>query len=478
MPTTTSRDYDRAIQDYNQALKINPNYALAYYDRGVVYYDRQRLRPRGRRSEQGDRARSEGFARLLQPRPDLSRQGRDGQGAGRLRPVDQARSEEPAAVSTTAASPLATRANWSAPSPTSASRSGWTRATRWRSTTAAWPIGTAARPTGGADYEQAIRINPGYAPTYYSRGLASIEKRDYDRAILDLNQAINGRPNYPLAFNMRGMAYIAQGRDRPRHPGLRPGDPARCASSRSHSTTAARPILGKRDLDRAIADFDQAIKANPNYDTAYYNRGLALPRQARLRARGGRFRPGHQAQSEERGGLNNRGFAYWNIGDNDAAIADFEQAIKLDPKFAAAYTNRGTALLRQARLRPRHRRLRSGDQVQPEHARQPGTIAASPIRDKGDNDRAIRISIRRSSSIPSSRRPSPAAASPTATSATTPAPSPISTARSGSMPSSPAPTTTAAWSTPRPASPTAPSPTSPRRSGSIRTTTSPTTTAA
>ena len=34
------RDYDRAISDYNQALKINPNYALAYYDRGVVYYDR------------------------------------------------------------------------------------------------------------------------------------------------------------------------------------------------------------------------------------------------------------------------------------------------------------------------------------------------------------------------------------------------------------------------------------------------------
>jgi tetratricopeptide (TPR) repeat protein len=34
-----------------------------------------------------------------------------------------------------------------------------------------------------ADYEQAIRINPGYAPTYYNRGLAYFERRDYDRAI-------------------------------------------------------------------------------------------------------------------------------------------------------------------------------------------------------------------------------------------------------------------------------------------------------
>jgi tetratricopeptide (TPR) repeat protein len=30
--------YDRAIEDYNAALRIDPNYALAYGNRGFAYY--------------------------------------------------------------------------------------------------------------------------------------------------------------------------------------------------------------------------------------------------------------------------------------------------------------------------------------------------------------------------------------------------------------------------------------------------------
>ena len=38
-----------------------------------------------------------------------------------------------------------------------------------------------------------------------------------------------------------------------------------------------------------------------------------------------------------------RGTAHWHKGDNDRAIADFDQAIKLDPKNGSAYSNRGFA---------------------------------------------------------------------------------------------------------------------------------------
>ena len=36
------RDYGRALADENKALELNPNYAAAYVNRGIIYYQQQR----------------------------------------------------------------------------------------------------------------------------------------------------------------------------------------------------------------------------------------------------------------------------------------------------------------------------------------------------------------------------------------------------------------------------------------------------
>jgi tetratricopeptide (TPR) repeat protein len=62
-----------------------------------------------------------------------------------------------------------------------------------------------------------------------------------------------------------------------------------------------------REYQNAIADFDQAITANPDYADAYVGRGAA----------------------------------YVNLGQYDAARTDLDRAISLGPRIALAYYNRG-----------------------------------------------------------------------------------------------------------------------------------------
>src|ERR1044072_6168291 len=68
-------------------------------------------------------------------------------------------------------------------------------------------------------------------------------------------------------------------------------------------------LTEKSELDAALPDLNEAIKADGTYACAF----------------------------------NNRGRAYGFKGDHDRAIADYDAAIGIDPKFAIAYNNRGDA---------------------------------------------------------------------------------------------------------------------------------------
>jgi tetratricopeptide (TPR) repeat protein len=159
-----------------------------------------------------------------------------------------------------------------------------------------------------ADYNQAIRLDPGYAYAFYNRGSAYADKGEYDRAIADYDQAIRLDPGFTYAFYNRGSAYADKGdydraiADHDQVIRLDPGDEY-AFNGRGAAYT------NKGEYDRAIADYNQAIRLDPGYAYAFYNRGNA----------------------------------YRNKGEYDRAIADYDQAIRLDPGYADAFYNRGLA---------------------------------------------------------------------------------------------------------------------------------------
>ena len=200
----------------------------------------------------------------------------------------------------------------------------------------------------------------------------------------------------------RGLQQSMLGIQRPEglRPGprrLRPGDPARSPAG-SCLQQPRQFVQWQEDHDRALADYDQAIRVDPNFALAFSNRGSA----------------------------------YENKKDYDRAFADFDQAIRLNPNFALAFNGRGNA----------YNNKRDYDRA----------IA--------NYDQAIRLNLK----LP--RWPHLAAAGRTTTSVSTIARFPILPKRSTRTPSRPMPSTTAAIYDGQRTT-TAPSPTTTRLSASI-----------
>jgi len=102
----------------------------------------------------------------------------------------------------------------------------------------------------------------------------------------------------------------------------------------------------KGELDRAIADFNEAIRLDPEFALAYNNRGLAYRDKGEFDRAIADFNEAIRinplpASTTHVNVFSNRGLAYRDKGDLDRAIADFNEAIRLEPKFAVAFNSRG-----------------------------------------------------------------------------------------------------------------------------------------
>lgn len=137
-----------------------------------------------------------------------------------------------------------------------------------------------------------------------ARARASIEKKDYDTALADLNQALALQKKNAEAFALRGDVYTAQ-----------------------------------KKVELARLDYNQAIKLNGKVSAFYYKRGMSFkesPGYSREAAMAD-YNKALEIDPQNENALRERGFTYFVDEKIPAAVADFEAALKLDSMDAPIY---------------------------------------------------------------------------------------------------------------------------------------------
>ncbi len=332
--------YDEARADFDKAINLNPKFSRAYNNRGVLHYEIRRY----------DEALAD-YAQAIRLDPESARAHMNrGKLHDEMKQYHKARSDFDKAINLNPKLAVAYDAR------------GLLHYAMKRYDKAR------------ADFDKAINLNPKFSRAYNNRGVLHYEIRRYDEALADYAQAIRLDPQLPKAHMNRGQAHHAMKRY---DKALADYDNAirldpqltmahlyrgkwhqkmkRYDKALTDYDNAIRldPLLDKTYFHRAglheemkrphkaLADFDSAIRINPRWPLAYRNRGRLRRLMTQYDGAQSDFDkalsidPSHHETYYERGLLQRL------LKKHEKALEDFNQAIRLNPRSAWAYWERG-----------------------------------------------------------------------------------------------------------------------------------------
>jgi tetratricopeptide (TPR) repeat protein len=159
------------------------------------------------------------------------------------------------------------------------------------------------------DFDEAIKIDPNYAPAYLARARAWAKKHYRDREIADYTEAIRRDPRNAAYRAARAESWSSQGMheramvDFDTALTIEPNNPA-------YWVSRGNEWRGDLKFDEAIADYTHALQINPRFAPAYIARGLTWKQRQAF----------------------------------DRAIQEFSELIRIDPDNALAHMMLGRLL--------------------------------------------------------------------------------------------------------------------------------------
>jgi serine/threonine protein kinase/tetratricopeptide (TPR) repeat protein len=190
-----------------------------------------------------------------------------------------------------------------------------------------------------SDFTEAIRQQPDLADAYFFRGYSYLNLKQYDASIADSSEAIRLNPSFANAYNNRAYAHYC----------LKQYDA--CIADATEAirldpklslaySNRGDAYVGLKQYKTAIEDFTEAINLNPNLTNAYIDRGYTHLQLKEYEACIADCTAALRVNPNLPLAYNNRGYAHICLKQFDLGIADCTEAITLDPNLALAYLNR------------------------------------------------------------------------------------------------------------------------------------------
>jgi tetratricopeptide (TPR) repeat protein len=160
-----------------------------------------------------------------------------------------------------------------------------------------------------AFFTKRIKANPKDGLAYGYRGLARMQRGEFDEALKDLNVTIRYQPKQAVWWHNRAVI---------------------------HSS--------RKDYDKAIKDYDEAIRLDPTYASPYLSRGAAWHAKKDYDRAIDDYSAAIRLDPTVGTAWSNRAIAWQAKKEYDKAISDFGEAIRIDPRDARNFLSRGTEL--------------------------------------------------------------------------------------------------------------------------------------
>jgi len=219
-----------------------------------------------------------------------------------------------------------------------------------------------------ASFKRSLESNPDSPETYYNLAIAQQQCGKLDDVIVSYDKALQIDSTRPEMHFNRGVALKERGR-------LDEAvDSYQAAIKYSSGYAEAYSNLGEALLEQgryeeAVSALHQALDINPNASIPYTILGMTQVEQHKLDDAVASFQQAVKIDPDNAGYHNNLGILLKKQGDLEGAIAAYNRALVIDPRGQQAHVNLAIALKKQGRLEEAGKSYRQALELSPEDIR-------------------------------------------------------------------------------------------------------------